>query len=179
MVGEPCVLFERLRQSGEGHVACISDSPWRRAPTQVCHKRMQNPGDCCRDVEIQEGYTRRAVRVAQMEENETTMYLKIMGDKLEALLGEIKDCEQRNHWAARWESTSPNSSPCPRPYRFHTREAKSNTFNPVSTRNLTESQAIHPGRYNPFPVGFVCSLTAPLPAPCLLLVRDTRAGRTA
>ena len=39
-------------------------------------------------VEIQERYTRKAIRATQTEENETATYLKIMGNKLEALLGE-------------------------------------------------------------------------------------------
>ena len=47
-------------------------------------------------VEIQEQYTGKAIQVAQTEENETVTFLKIMGDKLEALLGEIKeDREQK------------------------------------------------------------------------------------
>ena len=57
-------------------------------------------------VEIQEQYTKRAVRAVRTEEYEVTTYLKVMGEKLEALLGEIKDDQdQRKQWAARRKST--------------------------------------------------------------------------
>ena len=38
-------------------------------------------------VEIQEQYTRRAVRAVRMEESEVATHLKVMGEKLEALPG--------------------------------------------------------------------------------------------
>ena len=56
-------------------------------------------------VEIQEQYTKKAVRALKQEESELALYLKAMGEKLEALMGEIKDDrEQRKQWAARRES---------------------------------------------------------------------------
>ena len=51
--------------------------------------------------EIQERYTKKAVRALKQEESELALYLKAMGEKLEALMGEIKDDrEQRKQWAA-------------------------------------------------------------------------------
>ena len=56
-------------------------------------------------VEIQERYTKKAVRALKQEESELALYLKAMGEKLEALMGEIKDDrEQRKQWAARRET---------------------------------------------------------------------------
>ena len=56
-------------------------------------------------VEIQERYTKKAVRALKQEECDMALHLKAMGEKLEALMGEIKyDCEQRKQWAARRES---------------------------------------------------------------------------
>ena len=56
-------------------------------------------------VEIQERYTKKAVRALQQEEFNMALHLKAMGEKLEALMGEIKDDrEQRKQWAARRES---------------------------------------------------------------------------
>ena len=47
-------------------------------------------------VEIQEWYTKTAVRTLKQEESEIALYLKAMGEKLEALMREIKDdWEQR------------------------------------------------------------------------------------
>ena len=55
-------------------------------------------------VEIQERYTKKAVR-ALKEESELALYSKAMGENLEALMVEIKDDrEQRKQWAARRES---------------------------------------------------------------------------
>ena len=46
------------------------------------------------------------VRAVRTEESEVATHLKVMGEKLEALLGAIKDDrKQRNQWAARREST--------------------------------------------------------------------------
>ena len=42
-------------------------------------------------VEIQERYTKKAVRALKQEEFDKALYLKAMGEKLEALMGEIKD----------------------------------------------------------------------------------------
>ena len=56
-------------------------------------------------VEIQERYTRKAVRALKQEESDMALQLKTMGEKLETLMGEIKDDrEQRKQWAARRES---------------------------------------------------------------------------
>ena len=56
-------------------------------------------------VEIQERYTKKTVRALKQEESELALYLKAMGEKLEALMGETKDDpEQRKQWAARRES---------------------------------------------------------------------------
>ena len=56
-------------------------------------------------VEIQERYTKKAVRALEQEESDMALHLKAMGEKLEALMGEIKDDrEQRKQWAARRES---------------------------------------------------------------------------
>ena len=56
-------------------------------------------------VEIQERYTKKAVRALKQEESDIALYLKAMGEKLEALMGEIKDDrEQRKQWAARQET---------------------------------------------------------------------------
>ena len=41
--------------------------------------------------EIQERYTKKSVRALKEEESEIALYLKAMGEKLEALMGEIKD----------------------------------------------------------------------------------------
>ena len=41
--------------------------------------------------EIQERYTKRAVQALKQEESNMASCLKTMGEKLEALLGEIKD----------------------------------------------------------------------------------------
>ena len=52
-------------------------------------------------VEIQERYTKKAVRALKQMESELALYLKAMGEKLEALMGEIKDGrKQRKQWAA-------------------------------------------------------------------------------
>ena len=52
-------------------------------------------------VEIQERYTKKAVRALKQEGSEIALYLKAMGEKLEALMGEIKDDrKQQNQWAA-------------------------------------------------------------------------------
>ena len=57
-------------------------------------------------VEIQERYTKKAIRALKQEESEIAFYLRAMGEKLEALMGEIKDdWEQRKQWAARRETT--------------------------------------------------------------------------
>ena len=42
-------------------------------------------------VDIQERYTKRAVRAVKQEESDMASCLRLMGEKLEALLGEIKD----------------------------------------------------------------------------------------
>ena len=56
-------------------------------------------------VEIQERYTKQAVQALKQEESELALYLKAMGEKLEALMAEIKDDrEQRKQWATRRES---------------------------------------------------------------------------
>ena len=56
-------------------------------------------------VEIQERYTKKAVRALKQEESDMALHFKAMGEKLEALMGEIKDDrEQRKQWAARRES---------------------------------------------------------------------------
>ena len=56
-------------------------------------------------VEIQERYTKKAVRALKQEESDMALQLKMMGEKLEALMGEIKDDrEQRKQWAARQDS---------------------------------------------------------------------------
>ena len=56
-------------------------------------------------VEIQERYTKKAARALKQEESELALYLKAMGEKLEALMGEIKDNrEQRKQRAARRET---------------------------------------------------------------------------
>ena len=56
-------------------------------------------------VEIQERCTKKAVRALKQEESELALYLKAMREKLEALVGEIKDDrEQRKQWVARRET---------------------------------------------------------------------------
>ena len=56
-------------------------------------------------VEIQERYTKKAVRALKQEESDMALQLRTMGEKLETLMGEIKDDrEQRKQWAARRES---------------------------------------------------------------------------
>ena len=56
-------------------------------------------------VEIQERYIKKAVRALKQEESDMALHLKTMVEKLEALMGEIKDDrEQRKQWAARRES---------------------------------------------------------------------------
>ena len=56
-------------------------------------------------VEIQERYTKKAVRALKQEESDMALHLKAMAEKLEALMGEIKDDrEQRKQWAACRES---------------------------------------------------------------------------
>ena len=46
-------------------------------------------------VEIQECYTKEAVRALKQEESDIALYLKAMGEKLEALMGEIKDYREQ------------------------------------------------------------------------------------
>ena len=56
-------------------------------------------------VEIQEHYTKKAVPARKQEEADIALYLKAMGEKLEAVMGEInEDREQRKQWAARRET---------------------------------------------------------------------------
>ena len=56
-------------------------------------------------VEIQVRYTKKAVRALKQEESDMALHLKAMGEKLDALMGEIKDDrEHRKQWAARGES---------------------------------------------------------------------------
>ena len=51
-------------------------------------------------IEVQQRYTKKAIRALKQEESEIALYLKAMGMKLEALMGEIKDDrEQRKQWA--------------------------------------------------------------------------------
>ena len=49
-------------------------------------------------VEIQERYTKKAVRALKQEESELALYLKAMGEKLEALMGEIKDDREQRRF---------------------------------------------------------------------------------
>ena len=69
-------------------------------------------------VEIQERYTKRAVRAVRQEESDMASCLRVMGEKLEALLGEIKDdrestrkrkadmeCHQKGHFARECPTT--------------------------------------------------------------------------
>ena len=42
-------------------------------------------------VEIQEQYTKKAVRALKQEESDMALHLKAMGEKLKVLMGEIKD----------------------------------------------------------------------------------------
>ena len=50
-------------------------------------------------VEIQERYTKKAVRALKQEESDMALQLRTMGEKLETLIGEIKnDREQRKEW---------------------------------------------------------------------------------
>ena len=57
-------------------------------------------------VEIQKRYTQRAVQAVRTEESEVATHLKAMGERLEALLGKIRDKrKQQKKWAARREST--------------------------------------------------------------------------
>ena len=57
-------------------------------------------------VVIQERYTKKAVPAVRPEEPDVATCLKTMGERLEALLGEIRDDrEQRKQWAAQREST--------------------------------------------------------------------------
>ena len=59
-------------------------------------------------VEIKERYTKKAVRALKQEESELALYLKAMGEKLEALMGEIKDDrEQRSRGIARTTGARP------------------------------------------------------------------------
>ena len=56
-------------------------------------------------VKVQEWYTKMAVWAVRQESDRASC-LKVMGEKLEALLGEIKDDrEQRKQWVSRREST--------------------------------------------------------------------------
>ena len=57
-------------------------------------------------IKIQERYTKKAVHAARIEEPDMASYLKLMREKLEVLLGELRDNrEQRKQWAARREMT--------------------------------------------------------------------------
>ena len=56
-------------------------------------------------VEVQERNTKKAVRALKQEESDMALHLKAIGEKLEALMGEIKDDrEQGKQWAARRQS---------------------------------------------------------------------------
>ena len=59
-------------------------------------------------VEVQERYTKRAVWAVKQKESDMASYL--MGEKLEALLGEIKD--DRKQWK-QWDAGSRNASGMP------------------------------------------------------------------
>ena len=48
------------------------------------------------------GYTRKAVQGGRVEEPDVAAYLYVMGERLEALLGKIKeDCELGKQWAVK------------------------------------------------------------------------------
>ena len=50
-------------------------------------------------VEIQERYSKKAVRALKQEKSDMALHLNAMGEKLEALMGEIKDDrQQRKQW---------------------------------------------------------------------------------
>ena len=71
-------------------------------------------------VEIQERYTKKAVRALKQEESDMALHLKAMGEKLEALMGEIKDDrEQRKQWAVTKSGHGMSLVPPKRP--FHER----------------------------------------------------------
>ena len=64
-------------------------------------------------VEIQEQYTRMVVCAARVKEQETAVYLKLIGEKLEALLGgqrkadmECHLCHQKGHFARECATTT-------------------------------------------------------------------------
>ena len=66
----------------------------------------RTPEMAAETVEIQERYTKRAVRAMQQEESDMLSCLKMTGERLQALLGEIKDDrEQRKRWASPRESS--------------------------------------------------------------------------
>ena len=54
------------------------------------------------NVEIQERYTKKAVRALKQEESDMALHLKAMGEKLEALMGEIKD--DRSSGSSGWQA---------------------------------------------------------------------------
>ena len=61
---------------------------------------MQDFGNGGRNCWNPRGYTRKAVRAGRVEEPDVAAYLDVMGERLEALLGKIKeDRELRKQWA--------------------------------------------------------------------------------
>ena len=55
-------------------------------------------------VEIQERYTKKAVQALKQEESDMALHLKAMGEKLEALMGEIKDDREQRKDARETDS---------------------------------------------------------------------------
>ena len=98
-VGRPGLPLERLRQSGKGGTARLPDGSGRGPVAQMTLEM------AIETVEIQERYTKKAVQALKQEESDLAVCLKAKGEKLEALIGEIKDNrKQRKQWAARRET---------------------------------------------------------------------------
>ena len=96
MAGQQSVLLERLCQSGksasqEKGAARISGGSRRRASVKVCVTGCKTLEMAVETKEIQERYTRKAVRAMRSEEPDVASCLKLLGDGMEALLGEIKE----------------------------------------------------------------------------------------
>ena len=98
-------LPERLCESGESGTPRFPNGSRRGSTIEVCRAELSDLGDGGGDHRDPGRYTKKAVRALKQEESELALYLKAMGEKLEALMGEIKDDrEQRKQWAARRES---------------------------------------------------------------------------
>ena len=90
MFGQSGVFLQRLRQPREGGAPRIPGGG-REGQLKCAEQGCKTLEMAVETVEIQERCTRRVVPAMRTEESEVARHLKVMGEKLEALLSEIKD----------------------------------------------------------------------------------------